>query len=167
MNQDSIGGWVSGMFDGEGHFKLGFNRQETKTLVLRIRCYASIEINLRNDDIGVLEIIKSYMKCGTIYTQHAPQWGPNANPQAKWRASSWGHLHLNILPHFDKFPLQSKKNNDFIIWREAINFALSLEKHKYWTDDNVEVFGLYKSMLEQCRMYPSTLPKQFMLETTG
>jgi len=116
--RDAFGYWLSGFVDGEGCFLI--EKEQRKHRKKSARCY--LKIQLRDDDIEILEAIENYWGKG-----HTRRVGAlknkyhNSNPSAIYRFFGTKPLHDILIPHFEKYPLRSKKAKDFEIWKEAIN----------------------------------------------
>lgn len=88
---------------------------------------AIFSIQLRADDIGVLELIRSYFQCGKPVRIGARK---KSKPVASYCVNAVCDTYNIICPHFTNFPLVAKKANDFLIWKKAVAYihAISLEK---------------------------------------
>ena len=115
LDRNSFGSWVSGFTDGEGYFCL----QATKRRPLA----ASFKIGLRSDDVTVLKLIWAYFQCGSVRVFPKRTYLPNGNPAAVFEVWNTRELAKFVVPHFDQFPLMSKKANDYSVWREAVVIA--------------------------------------------
>ena len=69
-------------------------------------------ISLRNKDLNLLEAIQRTFGVGKIYK--------HGNDSMQYRVSSLNNL-LVITEHFDKYPLITKKQGDYILFKEAIS----------------------------------------------
>jgi hypothetical protein len=125
---DAFGNWLSGLADGEGCFFIGSYKNKG---FWEPSCH--FMINLRNDDLNIVNLIHSFLDCGNVRVNRFPV-GPsvhkNTKPQAKFTVSAISDLHGKIIPHFEKYSLRSKKARDFIIWKEAVGlmYRVSLRK---------------------------------------
>jgi len=107
--------WFVGFVDGEGCFYIAQQRYG-------ISC-TRLAIGLRNDDLPILLEIQAQLQMGTIHCRgsRSPNdfiHAPNANPVAEWSVSKISDCQ-KLFVLFDKFPLQTKKGRDYIVWREA------------------------------------------------
>ena len=110
---DPFGYWFSGIFDGEGH--LGAWRRDRPDGYAERRLF--IQIRLRDDDIDVLRRIQNEIGAGVLV--HYPGKG-NANPSAMIRIEQIKDLAELIIPLFDKYPLYTKKRDEYAIWRTLV-----------------------------------------------
>jgi len=157
INRDYFGAWLSGFVDGEGYFRLGYNRQIP---------VAVFGITLRADDQPILELIRSYLGCGKpVYIAKGQSRG-NENPTAMFIVKSIIHLHENVVLQFRKYPLLAKKSNDFAIWKDGVTFLYDRSttirydsrgrKHRGWHSWNQEhllQFAEYVNALKETRQY--------------
>lgn len=153
IDRAEFGAWLSGFIDGEGCFSLQMTRWKG-----RVGCFAALTISLRDDDEEVLALIRSYWQCGNISKRRAPQWTERSSPQARYTVSGWTDSSTIVLPHFDRFPLLSKKRYDFEIWREAVLFAKKVSERptvRKWLEEDLCVFEGYATLIKMTREYPS------------
>ncbi len=110
---EAFGSWFAGFVDGEGCF------------VIRKYSYGkhrpAFQLNLREDDIGVLLLIHSSLELGRIYREPAGRGrdGYWSKPMAKWFVQNLAGCR-RLVDVFDTFPLRSKKSQDYLVWREAV-----------------------------------------------
>lgn len=102
-----FGLWFSGFFDGEGSF-LAYWAGKTYNF--------GISVTLRDDDSDVLETINHYLP-GKLYRK--PRIN-TSNPQVNWRIHTLKSLQETIVPLFEKYPLKSKKHQEFEIWKSIV-----------------------------------------------
>lgn len=111
---DDFGYWLAGLTDGEGCFfakiyvREGFPRLHTRFL-----------LNLRADDITVLEEIRSTLGIGRI--GHVRPRAKGKNPQVRYIVTRTADLYHVIIPLFEAYPLRSKKVKDFDIWKQIVS----------------------------------------------
>jgi hypothetical protein len=118
VNREAFGSWLSGFVDGEGCFQLRNTRICRNDRYYRAP-YAGFYIKLRADDSAILQRIQSYWGCGILnnYVWPTPR---TPNPCRILRVYPLRYLADILVPHFDRFSLQSKKARDYTIWREAV-----------------------------------------------
>jgi hypothetical protein len=107
---DTDGGYISGLTDGEGHFRA----TSTKTPVGRKSYRVEFKIDLRADDRSVLEWACSYFGCGSVTTQPT-----SGNPMALFTVGGLYEIMQAVVPHFDRYPLKAKKLKDYLLWRRV------------------------------------------------
>lgn len=121
-NEDYWGGWLSGITDGEGCFILAWenstkSRRDGKP---KDRGTAMFRIALRSDDHRTLGKIQALFGCGWINGAKRNISTENAKPTTLFSVSRAADLHQIVVPIFERFPLQSKKANDFAIWKRGV-----------------------------------------------
>ena len=111
--------YISGYVDGEGCFTVTFNRKSEASLGWEFR--PSFSISQNEDRRQVLDLIKNYFECGFIRRD----W---SDKTVKFEVRDRGNLMQKIIPHFEKFPLLSAKNNDFVIFKKICEIVTA-RKH--------------------------------------
>lgn len=110
IDRDAFGHWLSGFTDGEGCFSLATNCTRRPLQPL-------FRLGLRGDDAAILNLVWSYLRCGAVRLR---QPRTQVNPVCSFEVWNTTELAQVVVPHFDRFPLRSKKARDFVIWREAV-----------------------------------------------
>jgi hypothetical protein len=110
--------WLSGFSDGESCFVAC----KTKKLGHYNVAYA---IRLRADDASILKQIRKFFdNAGTInyFSSEYVNKYDNANrsPVTYYRIASIKDLYEKVIPVFDCYSLKTKKQKDFVIWKQII-----------------------------------------------
>ena len=126
------------------YFVTGFSDAEASFIILILKepknktnwtVKTRFSIGLHKKDTLILELIKSYFGgVGTI--------SPQNKESVQYRVGSLKDLNDKIIPHFDKYPLISKKQADFILFKKIIN----LMNHK----EHLTLEGLQKILRIKC-----------------
>src|SRR3989344_7728566 len=127
--------YISGYVDGEGCFTVTFNKKAKALLGWELR--PSFSVSQNEDRRQVLDIIKEYFGCGYIRRDYHDK-------TVKFEVRDHTDLVRKIIPHFEKFPLLSSKQNDFELFRkicELIDQNKHLNKNGY-----VEILNLAYGM---------------------
>ena len=143
-SSDVEGGYISGLTDGEGHFRASM----MKTPGGNTTCRTEFKIDLRADDKGVLEWMQSYFGCGSISTPNRSE----GNPLSNFSISSLFDVLQSVVPHFDTYPLRAKKLKDYIIWRKIV-FALADRYMQPLTEKETAWFKKFCAKLSEGRKY--------------
>lgn len=116
---NEFGYWLAGFTDGEGCFSIQISSG----------CYTyqlKFQINLRSDDIAILEKIRETMGIGRIisrtsgYTRELRDGKIyKQQPQSTYYVTRKGELP-RIVSFFERYPLQTKKQHDFSVWSIAV-----------------------------------------------
>jgi len=69
-------------------------------------------IELRKDDLAILEQIKAALGCGKISVGKAGT--------TRYSVNALGDLMSKVTPFFEKYTLRAKKRYDFDLWKEAL-----------------------------------------------
>lgn len=110
--------FVTGFTDGEWCFYISLNRRISNKSDWNVLHGFSILINEK--DGYLLQEIKLFFGVGNIRRV--------SNNKLEYRVSSVKDLINLIIPHFDKYPLLTKKQADFILFKSAI-YLISQRKH--------------------------------------
>lgn len=110
--EDAIRWWLTGLVDGEGCFfaNLGGRRDRPYDNLV-----VSFFIGLRADDAATVERARALIPVGRIQRRTHTI----SKPTVVWTVSDAPGL-LEIVRHFDAYPLQSKKARDYAAWRELV-----------------------------------------------
>ena len=101
--------FVTGFSDAEASFKILILKEPKNKTNWTVKTRFSI--GLHKKDTLILELIKSYFGgVGTI--------SPQNKESVQYRVGSLKDLNDKIIPHFDKYPLISKKQADFILLKK-------------------------------------------------
>jgi hypothetical protein len=107
--------YVAGFVDGEGCFSLCISANPKYKTGYEVRLLFDIE--LREDDREILERIQATLQCGHIYHLTYERYG--WTPHVKYKVSCFTDIYEKVIPFFQKYPLQAKKNRDFALFCEA------------------------------------------------
>jgi len=110
--------FVTGISDAESSFVIRIyqdNKYKTGWVVT-----ARFQIAFHKKDLVLLELIKNHFKVGNIYKQDADSM--------QYRVSSVKDLANVIIPHFDKYPLITQKQADYILFKKIVDL-MSCKEH--------------------------------------
>ena len=102
--------YITGLIDGEGSFNVTISKASNRSIGYIITL--SFEIALLSKDIKLLESLRDYFKIGSIYD--------HVGNMKRYKVSSVKNLTSIILPHFDKYPLTTKKRSDFEVFKRIV-----------------------------------------------
>ncbi len=112
---DEFGYYFVGLFDGEGSI-VAWHRIRT-----RGKPYAEfrlgLQIMLRDDDADVLHYVHEHLGGGLLAGHH--NTGPT-NPTLVWKLEDIKQLAEQMVPLFDRYPLRSKKQREYQVWRPLV-----------------------------------------------
>ena len=141
FESDELGGYVSGLVDGEGWFAVSLKRKGDV-----VHCNPKFGMLLRKDDIGILEFLRNYFGCGRI--NFRPSQNPRHAPAAIFCVSGMYNVLWSVVPHFLRYPLRAKKSRDFTTWLEIVKLAAQHFNKSHWPDGAREQMrALYRRLL--------------------
>ena len=117
--------WIVGFVDGEGCFHVGINPHAEMSAGHQVLPEFTVVQHER--DIQILHALKAYFGCGVVRRNHGDRMA--------YRVRSKEHLLQKIVPFFMTHPLKSKKNVEFLKFRDVL---LLMEKNEHLTADGVE-----------------------------
>jgi len=111
-----IESYITGLTDGEGCFSVSFSLRKKMKMGIEVRPSFAISQHRRNKDI--ILFLRDYFKCGGVrYSRHDQNF--------KYEVRSIEDLMTIIIPHFEKYPLQTSKKNDFDSFKEVCQLIYS------------------------------------------
>ena len=108
MNLDA--GWITGFVDGEGCFHVGVNAHADMRAGYQVLPEFTVVQHER--DAQVLHALKAYFGCGVVRKNHGDRLA--------YRVRSLEHLLQRIAPFFIQHPLKTRKNVDFLKFRDVL-----------------------------------------------
>ena len=138
LDMELDAGWVVGFVDGEGCFHVGINAHPEMTAGFQVLPEFTVVQHER--DVQVLHGLKGYFGCGVVRKNHADRMA--------YRVRSKEHLLQTILPFFLKHPLKSKKNIDFLKFRDVL---LMMEKDEHLTSEGIAKIRDIASQMNRCQ----------------
>ena len=107
--------FFTGFTDGEGSFSLQIRSSDNYTSKWKVQY--SFQVGIHTKDIAILESIQHILGVGKIYTM--------GKEGVQFRVESLKDLSV-VINHFNEYPLQTKKQLDFKLFK----LALSCVKNK-------------------------------------
>ncbi len=117
--------WVVGFVDGEGCFHVGINPHAEMSVGYQVLPEFTVVQHER--DIQILHALKGFFGCGVVRKNHGARMA--------YRVRGKEHLLQRIVPFFMAHPLKTKKNVDFLKFRDVL---LLMEKEVHLTQEGVE-----------------------------
>ena len=117
--------WITGFVDGEGCFYVGINPHNEMTV--RFQVLPEFTVVQHERDVQVLHALKAHFGCGVVRVNHGDRMA--------YRVRSVKHLLEHIVPFFVKHPLKTKKNVDFLKFRDVL---LLMEAGNHLTVEGIE-----------------------------
>ena len=117
--------WVAGFIDGEGCFHVSINPHAEMTVGYQVLPEFTVVQHER--DVQILYALKAFFGCGVVRRNHGDRMA--------YRVRSKEHLLQRIVPFFMAHPLKTKKNVDFLKFRDVL---LLMEKDAHLSAEGVE-----------------------------
>ena len=115
--------YITGFADAEGCFNVTISPRISGNYQVSLRF--SIELHQR--DLTILKNIKSYFNdAGSISIRNDKK-----EPKVTWSVRNFDSINNIIIPHFDKYPLLTQKQADFLLFKEI---ALLMNNKEHLTD---------------------------------
>jgi hypothetical protein len=128
--------YVVGFTDGEGCFSITINKKYKEIPEVRL----IYEIELREDDLIILQKIKEVLQCGSIYHLKYKRYS-KWKPHVKFKVSNFENIYEKIIPFFKKYALQAKKKNSFNLFCKV---AELIKMKEHLTISGIEKIKLLK-----------------------
>ena len=96
--------YVTGLVDGEGCFTVSFSLRPSLSTGIEVRPAFAVALNKRS--LEVLKKLHKFFGCGAIRYSHSDH-------TYKWEVRSVPDIVRRVLPHFERYPLQTAKREDF------------------------------------------------------
>jgi hypothetical protein len=130
--------YLSGYVDGEGCFTVSISPRRTLGVGWEVR--PSLSVSQNGDRAQVLILLHEYFGYGTIRPHRSDK-------TLKWEVRSLSVLIAKIIPHFERYPLLSRKQRDFELFAEICQRMVKGE--------HLERMGLQWIVRLAARMNPS------------
>ncbi len=130
--------WITGFVDGEGCFHVGINPHAEMTAGFQVLPEFTVVQHER--DVQVLHALKAHFGCGVVRTNHADRMA--------YRVRGVKHLLEHIVPFFVKHPLKTRKNIDFLKFRDVL---LLMQAGNHLTVEGIEHIRSIASQMNRGR----------------
>lgn len=133
MSEDSLGHHISGFVDGEGNFTISIFFQRENRLGYNVHAV----FVLGQAEKEVLDIARKVLGCGSVRKlKDYHKDGAKRQTMYELRIQKIGDCYNKLVPFFDKYQLLTKKRNDYLIWKTAVQMI--------YRGDNLTYGGLRK-----------------------
>lgn len=134
---NSIDPWfITGLFDAESSFVVTILKNPRYKTGWNVQARIQIKMHERDRDL-ITQIQKYFGGIGYISN-------PNKNTTVEFRVSTINDLINVILPHFDNYPLLTKKYSDYVLFKNIIK--LMLEKNHSTLEGVQKIVNIKASM---------------------
>lgn len=136
------GNYIAGFIDGEGCFTITISKHSTKKLGLDARIHFQIE--LRSDDVEILQSIQETLGCGKIYHLSYERYG--WHPHAEFKVSSFPDIVNKLIPFLTRYPLRAKKRLSYQYFLQAVEI---FKQKRHLTLEGIEELKEIRSKMNQ------------------
>lgn len=112
--------YLSGYVDGEGCFTVSFSRRPKLRIGWETK--PSFSVSQNEDRAQVLYAMQMYFDAGFLRRDYSDK-------TLKYEVRRLDDLLEKVIPHFEKFPLFSQKQQDFLLFREVCMLAEQGAQH--------------------------------------
>lgn len=141
--------YIVGLTDGEGSFSVFLHPPHkignSYTQYYRVECHYYIK--LREDELPLLEKVKKFFNCGSIYLQKDKR--PNHRHCYRFEISSYQKISEVVIPFFRKHRLHGvNRKNDFGLFCKIFKIATE-RKGKHLIDKELKRIRELKSQMHK------------------
>jgi len=114
---DNLGSHLSGFVDGEGNFTIGIFKSSGSRLGYNV--HPMFVVGQAEKEI--LELFKKILGCGHV--RQRKMYYKDASSRSglfELRVQDSKDCLYKVVPFFEKYPLLTKKKNDFLLWKIAV-----------------------------------------------
>jgi len=115
-----ISSYISGFVDGEGCFCVSFQPSKRHCFGWEVR--PSFSVSQNQDRAQLLYILRDRWKCGTIRPDRSDK-------TIKFEVRALLDLNEKVVPHFLRYPLISKKQEDVVLFSEICSL-MKVKQHR-------------------------------------
>lgn len=150
--------YVTGFSDGESSFHISILKKKGYKIGYQVLPVFTIQLHI--NDLGILEKIKNFFGAGVIIKKKNKL---NELYFVIYSVQSLKEINSAIIPHFDKYPLLTKKKADFLLFKKVIDL---MNKGEHLTKDGLEKIvsikaSMNKGLSEKIKIeFPNITPVQ-------
>ena len=135
-----IANWIVGFTDGEGCFSIAVIKNKTTKFGEQI--FPEFVVTQGEKSMSTLEEIKNFFGCGNIFVNK--RYDNHNENMYRYCVRSIKELDSNIIPFFDRNPLRTRKQDDFLIFRKVIKAMI--QKDHLEKSGREKILGLLGKM---------------------
>ena len=118
--------FITGFTDAEGCFLIVIRKTPRTKLGWQLE--ANFTINLHIRDIELLRLVQ-------VYLGGVGRLSKERNNCCDYTIGSLEHIITKVIPHFDKYPLKSNKNSDYLLFKEVV---MMMQKGEHLTVEGLQ-----------------------------
>ena len=119
--------WIIGFTDGEGCFSVALINNKTTKFGKQI--FPEFVVTQGEKSLLALKKIKKFFDCGNIFVNK--RYDNHNENLYRYCVRSLKDLNAKIIPFFEKYQLQTYKQNDFLIFKKVVKAMIN----KYHLND--------------------------------
>ena len=119
--------WIAGFTDGEGCFSVALINNKTTKFGKQI--FPEFVVTQGEKSLLALKKIKKFFDCGNIFINK--RYDNHNENLYRYCVRSLKDLNAKIIPFFEKYQLQTYKQNDFLIFKKVVKAMIN----KYHLDN--------------------------------
>jgi len=116
--------WIVGFTDGEGCFSVSVIKNKTTKFGKQI--FPEFVVTQGAKSLKALKKIKEFFDCGNIFINK--RYDNHKENLYRYVVRSLNELNTKIIPFFKKYPLQTYKQKDFLIFEKVVKLMIT-KKH--------------------------------------
>ncbi len=138
--------WIVGFVDGEGCFHVAINKNQDMTVGVQVLPEFTVVQHKR--DIKILYAFKDFFQCGVVRVNHGDRMA--------YRVRNLKQLEQIIIPFFEKHPLKTLKNINFLKFRDVV---ILMSRKQHLTLSGLEEIRQIKNTMNTCQPVVKQQPK--------
>ena len=130
--------YVTGFVDGEGCFSVSFSKRTKMKMGIEVRPSFAVSQHRRSKDIILW--LHRFFGCGGVRYSRSDQ-------NFKYEVRSIADLVRKIIPHFERYPLQTSKKDDFQKFKEV---CLIVHSNHHLNQDGMRKVIALSGQINRC-----------------
>ena len=132
--------YIVGLTDGEGCFYVEIRTPNGAHKSFRVEMH--FYIKLREDELSLLRKVQEFFGCGGVYYQK--EYRANQKNCYRFGVTAQKDLQEKIIPFFDKYPLQSQKLKNYLLFRKI---CLMVRNNEHKNREGIQKIQLLKAQM--------------------
>jgi hypothetical protein len=134
--------WIVGFVDGEGCFSISIFRNVTTKAGVQV--FPEFVVTQGAKSLSSLERLQKFFQCGKVYeNKRADDHRENLY---RYCVRSLKDIQEKIIPFFTEYPLQTAKNQDFLIFCKVVEL---ISRKEHLTPEGLESIRILSSTMNR------------------
>jgi len=116
--------WIAGFVDGEGCFSVSIFKNATSKSGVQV--FPEFVVTQGAKSVAALEALQQFFNCGKLYKNNRSD--NHREPLYRYCVRASQDLRQKIIPFFEKYPLQTAKQQDFLVFCQVVK---AIEKREH------------------------------------